>query len=68
MEHPMARRLGWPNRFNGTWRDFVDFSRIVEPRGFLEGAKMIRVSRWNSATIDQHFLPYNFRPKTEWPE
>jgi len=29
---------------------------------------MIRVSRWNSATINQHFLRYNFRPKTEWPE
>jgi hypothetical protein len=28
---------------------------------------MIKVTRWNSATIDQHFLPYNFRPKTEWP-
>jgi len=28
---------------------------------------MIKVSRWNSATINQHFLPYNFRPKTEWP-
>ena len=29
--------------------------------------RMVRVSRWNSATIDQHFLTYNFRPKTEWP-
>jgi hypothetical protein len=28
---------------------------------------MARVSRWNSATINQHFLTYNFRPKTEWP-
>jgi hypothetical protein len=28
----------------------------------------MKVSRWNSATINQHFLRYNFRPKTEWPE
>lgn len=68
LDHPMARRLGWPRRFNGTWEDFVDFSRLVETREFLDRAKMVQVSRWNSATIDQHFLPYNFRPKTEWPE
>lgn len=68
LDHALARRLGWPDRFQGTGKDFVDFSRVIEPRPFLERAKMVRVSRWNSATIDQHFLPYNFRPKTEWPE
>ena len=68
LDHPMARRLGWPDRFSGTFEDFVDFSRAIEPRRLLERAKMVRVSRWNSATINQHFLPYNFRPKTEWPE
>jgi hypothetical protein len=67
IDHPMARRLGWPERFAGTWKDFVDFSRSIEPLKFLERTKMVRVSRWNSATINQHFLPYNFRPKTEWP-
>jgi hypothetical protein len=67
MGHPMAQRLAWPVRFTGTWQDFVDFSRSVEPLSFLDRAKMVRVSRWNSATINQHFLPYNFRPKTEWP-
>ena len=25
------------------------------------------MSRWNSAVINQQFLAYNFRPKTEWP-
>jgi hypothetical protein len=29
---------------------------------------MVRVSRWNNATINQQFLRYNFRPKTEWPD
>jgi hypothetical protein len=28
---------------------------------------MVSVSRWNSAVINQQFLTYNFRPKTEWP-
>jgi hypothetical protein len=68
MEHPLARRLGWPQRFTGTWADFVAFSREVDVMAFLDRTQMVRVSRWNSATIDQHFLPYNFRPKTEWPE
>lgn len=25
------------------------------------------VSAWNNAALQQRFLPYNFRPKTEWP-
>ena len=28
---------------------------------------MIVVSRWNSATLNQRFLRYNFKPKSEWP-
>jgi hypothetical protein len=28
---------------------------------------MALVSWWNSGAINQHFLRYNFRPKTEWP-
>jgi hypothetical protein len=66
-DHPMARRFGWPERFTGTWKDFVDFSRSIEPLEILDRTNMVKVSRWNSATINQHFLPYNFRPKTEWP-
>jgi hypothetical protein len=65
--HPIAQRLGWPDRFAGGWQDFVNFSRSAEPLEFLDRTKMVRVSRWNSATINRHFLPYNFRPKTEWP-
>src|SRR5687767_609748 len=26
------------------------------------------VSRWNNAALQQYFLAYNFRPKTEWPD
>src|SRR5262245_32289389 len=66
-DHPLGLRLGWPRKFKGKWEDFVNFSRLVEPLLLLSKTKMARVSRWNSATINQHFLTYNFRPKTEWP-
>ncbi|MEP7274278.1 MAG: hypothetical protein ABI882_22480 [Acidobacteriota bacterium] len=67
LDNPIAARLGWPAKFTGSWADFTDFSRLVEPLTLLESRKMARVSRWNSATINQYFLTYNFRPKTEWP-
>ena len=66
LEHPLGR--GWPNKFVGSWQDFTNFSVLVDPGELLSSKRMIRVSRWNSATINQHFLRYNFRPKTEWPE
>jgi hypothetical protein len=67
IDHPMARRLKWPDRFTGDWNRFVDFSRPVDLVNALANRNLMAVSRWNSAVINQHFLPYNFRPKTEWP-
>ena len=66
-DHPLGLRMGWPKKFSGAWKDFINFSRLIEPLALLDKNKMARVSRWNSATINQYFLPYNFRPKTEWP-
>jgi hypothetical protein len=66
-DHPLSRRLGWPDRFDGDWTQFVAFTRIIDPLPLLDGHRMVSVSRWNSAVIDQQFLAYNFRPKTEWP-
>ncbi|MFN0110630.1 MAG: hypothetical protein ACKVZH_17370 [Blastocatellia bacterium] len=66
-DHPIGIRLGWPLKFAGTWNDFTNFSRLVDTRLWLTKTKLARVSRWNNATINQQFLPYNFRPKTEWP-
>jgi hypothetical protein len=66
-DHPLARRLEWPDTFGGDWHQFVAFSRLVDPVPLLDRHGMVAVSRWNSAVIDQHFLAYNFRPKTEWP-
>lgn len=65
-EHPLGK--GWPKRFLGSWKEFVDFSKPIDPQPLLTSRKMIKVSQWNSATINQHFLRYNFRPKTEWPD
>lgn len=65
LDHPLAKR--WPGRFVGSWKDFTNFSRPMDPLKLLDARQMILVSRWNSATINQYFLRYNFRPKTEWP-
>ncbi|MFY9555990.1 MAG: tetratricopeptide repeat protein [Blastocatellia bacterium] len=67
VSHPLGRRANWPQKFAGAWEDFINFSRLIEPLDWLDKSKLAAVSRWNSATINQHFLRYNFRPKTEWP-
>jgi hypothetical protein len=66
LDSPLGR--DWPVKFPGTWQDFIHFSKPVDPRGLLENKGLVLVSCWNNAVLDQHFLPYNFRPKTEWPE
>ncbi len=66
-DHPLARRLRWPDRFDGDWNQFIAFTQVVDPAPLIDRHRMVSVSRWNSAVIDQHFLTYNFRPKTEWP-
>lgn len=65
--HGLGRRGGWPERFTGTAQDWNDFSKLLDPIALLDKSGMTKMSRWNSATISQHFLAYNFRPKTEWP-
>jgi hypothetical protein len=64
-DHPIGKN--WPKHFAGSWEEFTEFSKMVDPRHLLDSRRMIKVSRWNSATLDQHLLRYNFRPKTEWP-
>lgn len=62
------RTVDWPIRFEGSWDDFVRFEKEVDLRPhFSEGGKAA-ISRWNNATLQQRFLAYNFRPKTEWPD
>ena len=67
-DHPLARQGDWPARFAGSWTDFSTFPRAVDALALLESRHMLLVSRWNSATINQRFLRYNFKPKLEWPD
>jgi hypothetical protein len=64
--HPLARH--WPKRFEGDWEAYQRFDRAVDPRGLLERLRLTWVSLWPNAVLDQFALPYNFAPKTEWPE
>lgn len=66
-DHGLARRMKWPLKFEGTSKDYHNYSKLLDPIAVFDRAKMGRVSRWNSATISQHFLSYNFRAKLEWP-
>ena len=64
-DHPLSR--GWPLKFTGDFAAYKDFSVAVDPRPLLAERKLIIVSRWPNAVINQHCLRYNFAPKTEWP-
>lgn len=66
-DHPLARLHAWPRFFRGSWSDFSQFPRSVDVDSALQRGGMILVSRWNSATLNQRFLRYNFKPKLEWP-
>jgi hypothetical protein len=66
-EHPLARLYGWPRAFSGDWRKFSEFPKTIDARDRLSARGMVLVSRWNSATLNQRFLRYNFKPKLEWP-
>jgi hypothetical protein len=65
-DHPIAARLGWPSRFRGTREDFTRFSREVDLLTTL-APQSVLVSRFNSGTLNRFVVPYNFRPKIEWP-
>lgn len=65
--HGISKRWGWPEKFVGTFEQFTEFTKPVDLLAALERRRFVVVSRWNSAAINQEFLPYNFRPKTEWP-
>lgn len=66
--NPLARRLGWPLRFAGTAQQFVTFDRPVDPLPLLDRDGSVLVSRFNSGPLSRWIIPYNFRPKLEWPE
>jgi len=63
--HPLAR--GWPDKFEGSWEDFIDFSKYVDLARLIKEKRMVIKSRWPNAVISQCFLTYNFLPKQDWP-
>jgi hypothetical protein len=64
--HPLSR--AWPRTFEGSWADFIRFDNEIDIRPLLQQRRAMMVSRWNNAVLQQYFLAYNFRPKTEWPD
>lgn len=64
-DHPLAR--GWPKRFSGEWEAYREFTVSVETRPRLERERLVWVSAWGNAVLNQYALRYNFAPKTEWP-
>jgi len=67
-DHPIALRLGWPRRFEGRREDFLTFPRAVDLLPLIGSRRSILVSRFNSGTLNRWLIPFNFRPKIEWPE
>lgn len=65
-DHPLAKN--WPKRFEGSYKDFVNFSRYIGSRRLLKKKKMVIISSWPNAVINQYFLAYNYFPKRQWPE
>jgi hypothetical protein len=57
----------WPKRFEGDRDDFVRFSTEIDMVRKFDENPMIAVNRYANAVIAQHFLPYNIRPKDDWP-
>lgn len=64
-DHYFARN--WPHKFAGSFADYVDFSRFIDPVSMLKTKNTIVKTKWANAVLDQYFIPYNFFPKTEWP-
>jgi tetratricopeptide (TPR) repeat protein len=64
--HPLAK--DWPKKFTGSYKDFITFTKYIEIRRFLTKKKMVIISQWPNAVINQHFLNYNYFPKKQWPK
>ncbi|UOF89599.1 hypothetical protein LSG31_17175 [Fodinisporobacter ferrooxydans] len=65
-KHPLKRF--WPQGFEGTWEEYVDFSITVDPLKLLEKKPLMFKTRWVNAVMFTQCLLYNFHPKMEWPE
>ena len=57
----------WPVRFEGNQDQFTDFSVEVDVVRKLEEHQMVVVTRYPNAVLTGWHLPYNVRPKRDWP-
>ena len=62
-DNPIAARLNWPRRFEGTWEAFSTFPRLVDPLPLIQSRRAALISRWNSAALNRWLIRYNFRPQ-----
>ncbi len=62
---PLAR--GWPEKYAGSFDDYLRFAEPVDPRVLLEKNDLVWVSRWPMAALNRYSLRYNVAVKTEWP-
>ncbi|KIL38553.1 hypothetical protein SD70_25865 [Gordoniibacillus kamchatkensis] len=65
-DHPLKRH--WPQRFEGTFEQYTDFSVRVDPIALLDRKPLFFTSLWVNAVLFTEALLYNFHPKMEWPE
>ena len=65
-DHPLAQK--WPHKFQGTYEDYIRFTRQVDTRELIRTKGYALKSRWPNAVIDQYFLDYQFYPKIDWPD
>lgn len=63
--HPLKRF--WPERYEGTFQQYTDFSVTVDPLDWLSRKPLMFKTRWANAILQTSCLLYNFHPKMEWP-
>jgi hypothetical protein len=64
-EHPLKKF--WPDRFEGSWDDYISFTETVDPINHLHRKPLILKTEWVNAALFTYGVPYNFHPKMEWP-
>jgi len=52
--------------YNLFWEDDIDHPGDNDRR-LLKKKKMVIISKWPNAVINQYFLAYNYFPKRQWP-
>lgn len=65
-DHPIKRK-SWPEKYQGSWQDFMSFPVTIDSRLMLADKDYIFCSELSNAIIQQYCLTYNFAAKYGWP-